>query len=131
MSKERNNTSFYFSKIGGILILLGSLLAFINIPSFYGYGGYMGSMMNYMMGGYGMMSGFGMMGGFYYLPVVGIVSGLVVLYGAYMLSGKPKENSTWGSLILIFSVVGLASGGGFLIGSLLGIVGGLLALSKK
>ncbi len=122
---------FYFSMIGGILILIGSLIPLGFGPMSFGGYGPMGNMMNYMMGGYGMMSAFGMMGGFYYLPVIGVVSGLVVLYSAHTLSGKPKESSTWGMMILIFSATGLISGGGFLIGSLLGIVGGLLVLSKK
>lgn len=126
---KQHNATFYLSLIGGILILLASLSTFAFSPAYYGYG-YMGNMMSYMMGNYYSM-GYGMMGGFYYLPLVGIVSAVVVLYGAYMLSNKPKESKTWGILILIFSAVSLVNGGGFFIGAILGILGGIFALSKK
>lgn len=130
---KKNSTPYYLSLIGGILILIGSFVSWLLTPAYLGNSyGYMGNMMGgyyNMMGGYYGMMGYGM--GFSYLPVVGIVAGLIVLYGAYMLTAKPKENKTWGVLILVLSIVSLFSGGGFFIGAIFGILGGVLALSKK
>lgn len=118
-----NNESYLFSLIGGILILLGSLTIFGCGIGGCGIG-YMGSMMNYMMGG------FGLLGFLSYMSLIGIVSGLVIIYGAFMIKNKPKETRTWGTLILIFSLISLLNMGGFLIGAILGIIGGIFALSK-
>jgi preprotein translocase subunit SecE len=48
-----------------------------------------------------------------------------------MLYNKPSQAQTWGTIVLVFAVVSLLSAGGFIIGALLGIVGGLLALTWR
>jgi Family of unknown function (DUF6114) len=50
-----------------------------------------------------------------------------------MLNSKPEEHSTWGTLILIFSVLSIFGGamGGFGVGLILGLIGGVLALTWK
>ncbi len=140
-----NPLAFVLSLIGGIVIVLGGLLGasfgFIGGPFGYGemmggYGGFMGG----MMGGY---YGPGMMGGFYggygfesYAPwlfgltVIGLVSGVVVLVSALYMQNKPlSEGRTAGTIILVFSIIAsLTVGGFFLIGGVLGIIGGVLAL---
>jgi hypothetical protein len=74
----------------------------------------------------GLVSGFvGLMGAF------GLVSGIVVLVSSVMLltgSGQPR---TWSVLILVFSVVSFFGMGGFVVGAILGIVGGALVLKWK
>jgi len=62
---------------------------------------------------------------------VGFVSGAVVIIAAYMLYNKPSQAPTWGTIILVFAIVSLLPMGGFLVGALLGIVGGILALTWK
>jgi hypothetical protein len=62
---------------------------------------------------------------------VGLVSGAAVVTAAYMLYNKPSQAQTWGTIVLVFAVVSLLSAGGFIIGALLGIVGGLLALTWR
>ncbi len=90
-----------------------------------------------MMGGYyGMMNGYyGFMGGnggwLYGIAAVGLVSGIVVLIGAVMLYTRPSNASTWGLLVLIFSIVSFFGMGGFFIGAILGVVGGALALAGR
>ncbi len=121
MAKEMN-TAYVLSLIGGVLIIVGSLTMFGCGIGGCGIG-FMGSMMTYMM------SGFGLLGYFNYMSFIGLVFGLIILYSAIMLNSKPKERKTWGTLILIFSVLSLFSMGGFLVGSILGIVGGVFALS--
>lgn len=63
--------------------------------------------------------------------IIGIVSGAIIIMGALALISNPKQSQTWGALILIFSLMGLMGLGGFLIGSLLGIVGGILAITWR
>ena len=62
------------------------------------------------------------------LAIASLVSGVIVLISALMLRRKPKENTTWGILILVFSIVSFFGLGGFLIGAILGIVSGALIL---
>jgi len=45
-----------------------------------------------------------------------------------MLNNQPEKNTIWGVLILVFSLMSFLSGGGFVIGGCLGIIGGILAL---
>lgn len=126
---------FVLSLVAGVLILAGgaTMLGYVSGPysgMMGGYsmmGGYGGSMMN---GYYGiMMQGFG--GWFYGFAVVGIAAGVLVLFGAIMMYDRPRQVSTWGTLILVFSAVSLFGAGGFFIGAVLGIVGGILALSWR
>ncbi|MEM1532340.1 MAG: DUF6114 domain-containing protein [Nitrososphaerota archaeon] len=69
--------------------------------------------------------------GLYYSVLVNVVSGIVVLIGALMLYSRPKQAHMWGTLVLIFSIISLVSMGGFIIGAILGIVGGALAIAWK
>jgi len=60
--------------------------------------------------------------------ILGMVSGIVVLVGAVMLGSKIEQNTIWGTVIIAFSAIGLLGGGGFLVGSLLGFLAGLMAI---
>lgn len=95
-----------------------------------------GDMMNgvgHMMGGYqDMMDSFGFPSGFMTgLPLLGVISGIVVITSAIMLNAQPGAHMTWGTIILVFSVISFMSMGGFWIGALLGIAGGAIALSWR
>jgi Family of unknown function (DUF6114) len=67
----------------------------------------------------------------YRLTAVGLIFGILVLLGAIMLHFKPVNKKAWGIMILVFSIPSVITGGGFLIGFILGIIGGALALSRK
>jgi hypothetical protein len=71
--------------------------------------------------------GFGLMGG------LGVVFGVIVIVSAIMLNNKPQEHVTWGSLIVLFSVLSIfgSAMGGFGVGLALGLVGGILAITWK
>jgi len=62
-----------------------------------------------------------------------ILSGVLVLVSAVIMSFRTHQFSAWGTVILVFSVVGLFAGGNFLtgVGSILGIIGGLLAITYR
>jgi hypothetical protein len=138
---ERPGTAFVLSLIGGIFILLGGgvMTMLGSWMGNYGYG---------MMGGYGgyggyagwggmMRPGFGMMGGlgygFGFLGVLGLIFGLIVIISALMLNSKPEQHSTWGILIIIFSVLSIfgSAMGGFGVGLILGLIGGILGVTWK
>lgn len=65
--------------------------------------------------------------------VILILSGVLILVSAVVMSFRFHQYPTWGTIIVAFSVVGLFAGGNFLtgIGSVLGIIGGMLAITYK
>ena len=67
----------------------------------------------------------------YQLTAIGILLGFIVLFGAIMLHIKPSKKKVWGILILVFSIPSVITGGGFIIGFILGSIGGALAISGK
>jgi len=74
----------------------------------------------------GIISGVvGVMGAF------GLVSGAVILVSSVRLLTSSDNPRTWSVLILVFSMLSFIGMGGFLIGAVLGIVGGALVLRWK
>ncbi len=67
----------------------------------------------------------------YRLTVIGIIVGILVLLGSIMLRLKPSNKTTWSVMIIGFSIPSFIIGGGFIIGLIFGIIGGVQALSKK
>lgn len=132
---ERPVVAFVISLIAGIVVLIGSVMkTFAGSPYYLGYYGPM--MRGYyggMMGGYyGMMGGFGLAGAwFYVLVVIGAVSGIMILVGAIMIYNQPTRASSWGALILAFSIVSYLGMGGFFFAAILGVIGGVLAMTFR
>jgi hypothetical protein len=127
--------AFTLSLVAGVFILLGSFVMSMFALGFPGV--MMGGGMEGMQVGTGMTSS--MMGGMMVpwmlssVPVLaafGIASGIMVISGAVMLYTRSAENHLWGAIILAFSVVSvLGSMGGLLVGLVLGMLGGILALT--
>jgi hypothetical protein len=67
----------------------------------------------------------------YRLSAIGLIFGVLVLLSAIMLHIKPIHKKAWGIMILVFSIPSVVTGGGFIIGFILGIIGGALAFSRK
>ncbi len=65
------------------------------------------------------------------MGTVGLVCGAIVLTSATMLLANVGQRRTWGILILVFSVLSFIGLGGFILGAILGIVGGILVLIWK
>jgi hypothetical protein len=61
----------------------------------------------------------------------GLVSGIIVLVSGVMLRTSPSQRTLWGTLILVFSVLSFFGTGGFIIGAILGIIGGIMALTWR
>ena len=64
------------------------------------------------------------------LTAVGLICGALVLLGAIMLRSRPMNRKAWSIMIIVFSIPSVITGGGFIIGFILGIIGGALALRK-
>jgi hypothetical protein len=62
---------------------------------------------------------------------LGLVSGIIVLFSGVMLRTNPSQHTVFGVLVLVFSVLSFFGFGGFIIGAILGIIGGIMALTWK
>ena len=111
--------------VGGLVAV--SMMSMWSQAGMPGFGG--------MMGGGGMMSG--IMSSSWMWGAVGIMSGIsaglgaILIVGGYSIHKKPESSNTWGVAILVTSIVGLITMTGFFIGPIIGIIGGILELTKK
>ena len=63
--------------------------------------------------------------------VVVVVHGLIIIWAAFSLRANPVRHVLYGAIIVIVSVLALVlAGGGFIIGSVLGIIGGAWAIMR-
>jgi hypothetical protein len=65
------------------------------------------------------------------IVAIGLICGALVLFGAIMILSRPVKTKTWGSIVIIFSILSVITGGGFLIGIILGIIGGAKSFQVK
>jgi len=65
-----------------------------------------------------------------FLMFLGVICGILVLFGA-IITYYPTIEVMGASLVLIFSLLSVLIGGGFIVGVVSGVVGGALAISKK
>ena len=109
MSQESYPSAAYvLSIIAGIFVILGGLIMAA-----------IGAIVSIFAFGVGAIFG-----------LLGIVWGIIILVGAINLRSHPEQRMTWGAIILIFSIISWFGGiGGLLIGFLLGLIGGILALT--
>ncbi|MEM2179654.1 MAG: hypothetical protein QXP32_02425 [Nitrososphaeria archaeon] len=120
--EQKINLSYALSLASGILILSASaVLIFIRaILNPIAFDELSHGHMMYMMPFLGTM--------FWFIFPLGIVCGLVVLVASVLLRERPKERFILGTLIIVFSTLSVFSGGGFIIGALLGLLGGIIAI---
>lgn len=131
--QETSKIAFILSLIGGVVMLIVGAISFLWFMSG-------GIVIGGMMGGFsGMMGGYHAMMGSLGVPLsflsgfslVGLVSGILVVAGAIMLNIRPAEHIEWGVVIVVFSIISFLGTGGFLIGAVLGTIGGTLAVSWR
>ena len=65
------------------------------------------------------------------ISVIALLCGALVLFATIMLRIKPENKKAWGILIAMFSIPSVITGGGFIIGFILGIVGGVKVVRWK
>ncbi len=63
--------------------------------------------------------------------IVGIVFGAVVIVGAVLMYKKPLQTRQWGVIVLVASALSFIGMGGFMIGGILGVIAGVIALMKN
>lgn len=117
VSETGSSSAFALSLVGGILIIFGSILMGLLFSYFQMW-------MNGMMGG---MMGTMMTGGFF---GISLIAGILVILGAVMMNTRPQETTLWGIVVLVFSVIGFTGMGLSIIGAIIGIIGGAMAISK-
>ena len=114
---EKPTAGFVVSLIAGIFILLGAIFMMV---------------LSSMIGGFALGVGAGAAAGIFLIyGAVGLIFAILVLVGAVMLWMKPQSHVAAGVIILLFSLFSIMSGGGFIIGLILGIVGGILGIVWK
>lgn len=65
-----------------------------------------------------------------FVGTIAIIFAILILLGAYFICSPGKE-TVGGIIVLVFAAVSIITGGGWLIGFILGIAGGILGLLKK
>jgi Family of unknown function (DUF6114) len=122
-------TASILALIGGVLMLMGGALfifvsvyvlpnfVFSHVPTPPGFNG--AGIPAIAQGVVGVMG------------VFGLVSGIIVLISAVLLLSNVGNRRTWGVLILVFSILSFLGFGGFIVGAILGMVGGILTLRWK
>jgi hypothetical protein len=119
--QEIPTVAFILSLVGGLIILISGIV-FLMIGA-----AFMGSMMGALVPGLtGLVSS--VIAG---LGIWGLICGVIILLGAYMIYTRPDTHGMWGIIILVFSLLSFIEGGGYIIGAILGIVGGILAITWK
>lgn len=104
----------------------------------FGMGGMMGGMGRGGMHGYAGMYGWNGMNGWMWgrgmhtfglwSPWFGALAGILVIVGASILYSKPAQARTWGTIILVVSVLDFFLGMGGLVAGVLGVIGGAVAI---
>ena len=107
-SESYPDVAFVLSLIGGIFVVLIGLIVML-----------VGAALTFMVGGLGGIFG-----------LLGVIWGAVIIYSAVQIKLNPSQHSTWGVLIIVFSLVSwIGAFGGLIIGFLLALIGGILALA--
>ena len=65
------------------------------------------------------------------ISVIALICGALILIATMMLRIKPENKKAWGMLIIVFSIPSVITGGGFIIGFIIGIIGGVKTLRWK
>ncbi len=104
MADKKPLFGFLLSFIGGLIIIIASILAAMSITIVYGS-------LNLIP----------------YTGMFGFIWGLLIVIFSFLLYMKPKNKMYWGLLIVIFAIVNILFGYDIiLIGSILALIGGLV-----
>ncbi len=117
---RRIGTGFILSLAGGALVILNSLLVFLEI----------GDLLGLFVPGIG-LSVLGMLGiqvSSFYSLLANIIIGGFLVAAAFIIHLIPDKARLTGIFMLIFSTITVLIGNGFLIGGIIAIIGGLLAI---
>ena len=124
---------FVISLVGGLIITIFSLFNLAWFGTGAPFWGGVGSYMQNMMDGYhGFMGSYASSTGFFIaVSIVGFVCGVIVLISSLVLRIHPQERVIWGIVIVAFSAISFVGMGGYFVGAIFGMLGGILALTYK
>ena len=110
MAGQTPTAGAVLSLVGGVFILLGGLLMAV-----------IGATFSFLLGG---------LAGLFF---VGLLLGILVIVMAVLMFVSPRLKAAWGALVIVFAIVSLpfAVLGGFVIGFILALIGGILAIVYK
>ena len=142
---EYPTAAFVLSLLGGIFCVIGGLVligigAFVDsLGSLGGLGGLSsltGGLGNFTgnLGNLTSIAGSTSSGGFSIanLGELGVLMGIATVALAVMILKVPERHQLWGASVLVLSILSIAGSlGGLLLGFILGLVGGVLAISWK
>ncbi len=110
MAEDKPTAAFVLSLIGGIFVLLVGIFEAVVGAYFLAFLGAVGAVVLFL----------------------GVVWGLLMIVGAVMMYVKPEQHTVWGIIVVVFSIVSwYPTLGGFFIGFILGLIGGILGLTFK
>lgn len=105
---SKPTAAFVLSLIGGLFIVFAGIII-----------GIAGFALTILFGGFGALLG-----------LFGLVWGILVIVGAVMTYTRPEQHTIWGIIILVFSILSwVGAAAGLFIGFLLGLIGGILAIT--
>lgn len=110
------NTAYILSLIGGALIALFGVLIMIEAVVFSS------TLESIVPGATAIIVTLG---------VIGLILGVIILVLAMRLKTDPASARTYGVIILVLSLISIIGGGGYYIGLILGLVGGILAITWR
>jgi len=122
---ENRSAQFILSLAGGIAILVGGIVSFVWLvvdfpPSFdpltdlrniTGEEAFRSFQIQY--------------------TIAGLSSGVAVILTSLMLKRRPQESKRWGIMIIALSAMSILGMGGFIVGMVLGIIGGAIAIIRS
>ncbi len=110
-SMSYSRTGFWLSMIGaGLIILQGLIAMFFSSIVF------------------GVTFGNGVGISIFFLGIILVLLGVIVYSSTYALTRTPDEHVISGAAIFVFSLIALGLGGGYLVGSILGMIGGVVVI---
>lgn len=118
MSEEKPVAAFILSLLGGVFVLAAGIV----IALFASAIGLVLVRFTPWIGGAVIILGF-----------TGLILGVLMIIGAVQIgTGEPNKVRTWSIVIIVLSVLSLfVVFGGFIVGFILGLVGGILGLTWK
>jgi hypothetical protein len=115
---ERATAGYVISLVAGILVLAQGIVRLLRVAAIEILG--VDEIRRRILGGLALEI----------IGVISIVFAVLIFIGAFLIYQHGKEIAG-GTIVLVFSILSILVGGGFLVGFILGIVGGALGLAKK
>ncbi|MDE1868636.1 MAG: hypothetical protein KGH60_01575 [Candidatus Micrarchaeota archaeon] len=123
---NKPTAAFILAVIGGLFVLAGGIIGILGLNAAQGI---LGSLPTTTASSAAVSSTITLG---YALTILGVISGIVLVASGLMLyTTDMKKRKMWGIIAIVFAVISLSSLGGFIIGFVLALIGGILALVKK